>query len=201
MTTDPRIRNGTVNFDIRDLLHTANEPLVWQGQKYLLSAPACEACDEKIYETSYGTYVLLDAVWSQPVTGGPMTLQLIIVLEVVPPGREVTLPPNTQSLIRTFAILGRSLPENLQAIKLLEASERYLDSPEREAMKASSKNEYDSLNDHNPSDVFLNHYEVVPWKKKGQTRKEGDENQSKEPLQGSRKRQRLSQEGEKGELS
>ena len=112
---------GTVVFDVGGLFPGGEQPFVVNGRKYVCMVS--EFTDTVIHGPD-GSFVCVEPAWSQDVVGGPMSLDLLTVKEVVA-DEIATKKTDAQPLVRILACMGRSSTDKPEKIELLPIPDKF----------------------------------------------------------------------------
>ena len=150
------IKPGTVTFDICHLL-SEGRVLISNERKYV--CVEADPNNAKVAITSESKNMYVQPVWSMEDDEGPMSLELVIVKEVVLE-RKTTMVRG-DAVIRSVLFVGRSSSKDPQKIDVLEVPKKYrqlfdMIFPTISQLSESSQKAYNLLNRHSrETQLFL----------------------------------------------
>ena len=105
---------GMVVFDVGGLFPCGKQPFVVNGRKF----------SDTVIHGPNGSFVCVEPPWSQDVIGGPMSLDLLTVKEVVA-AEIATKKADAHPLVRILACMGRSSADKPEKIELLPIPDKF----------------------------------------------------------------------------
>lgn len=150
------IKPGTVTFDICHLL-SEGRVLISNDRKYV--CVEADPNNAKVAITSENKNMYVQPVWSMEDDEGPMSLELVIVKEVVLERR--TTMVRGDAVIRSVLFVGRSSSKDPKKIDVLEVPKKYrqlfnMIFPTTSQLSESSQKAYNLLNGHSrETQLFL----------------------------------------------